>query len=484
MPQAKSFISVLLFLFFVFFGANCRAAATPHFPEVMIILDASGSMWGKTGGETKIAAAKDVLNQLVPSLPPEVKLGLTAYGHREKGNCDDIEILIPSGSDDRQGLLKRVNKIQPKGKTPIADSIKIVINTLKSKENETTIILVSDGEETCHPEPCDIVKALKATGIKFILHVVGFDVNSEQKKQLACLAQAGGGDYFGVNNAGDLLAALKVVEKEVIQKVTHEKAKTTQKKSTSRLGKLQITFPPGGEISLAHIKIIRSSDNKTIKTATKPGADTTHPLLADDYKVVLGYHNTNYQPASEITGIPVTITGGETAELRLGTLIFNVADSLKDLPASKITLRSDDGKTVLETPGKGNTYYFFTSKPLPVGTYSFEYFYKTLLAPVVAAPEIHIQAGQETILTLDSGIRLKKNEQSMDGFDLVPSTQDTPILQVRRRSDNDYPLWASFPIPPGTYTIWAHIKDMGEPLPVGEGVTIDQGQLLEFDTGL
>ncbi len=60
----------------------------------------------------------------------------------------------------------------------------MVVEHLKTKENETTIILVSDGEETCHPDPCGLVKKLKATGIKFILHVVGFDVNQEQQKQL------------------------------------------------------------------------------------------------------------------------------------------------------------------------------------------------------------------------------------------------------------------------------------------------------------
>ena len=86
------------------------------FPEVMIILDGSGSMWGKTGDQTKIEAAKQVVSQLVPSLPAEVKLGLAAYGHRRKGSCEDIEIIIPGGSSDRERLLEQVHQISPNRK--------------------------------------------------------------------------------------------------------------------------------------------------------------------------------------------------------------------------------------------------------------------------------------------------------------------------------------------------------------------------------
>lgn len=474
----------LLILFFFGFTSVGSAAPSAQFPEVMVILDASGSMWGRVGSDVKMDVAKQVLHQVIPSLPSEVRIGLTAYGHRVKGDCRDIEILIPAGSDDRTGFLKLTDKLQPKGKTPIAGSIKLVVEQLRQKENETTIILVSDGEETCHPDPCGVVKALKASGIKFILHVVGFDVNQQQKQQLACLAQAGGGQYFSAGNGDELLAALNIVQQEVVKKVEFEKAKTTEKKATSKLGKLRISFPPGGEKSLAHIKIIRKKDDKVIKTAEKPAADSTHPLLAGDYMVFLGYANSNYQKPSELGPIPITVNGGETAELRLGTLIFNVADSLKDIPADEVILENKEQGMELKTVANGNNYYFFTSKPLPPGTYTFKYFYKTYPEPVIAAEHITINENQETVLTLDSGIKLKKHDQAMTGYDLIADGATAPVLQVRRRWDNDYPLWAAFAVSPGTYSIMVYLKGMDEPLPVAEGVVIEKGQLLEFDTGL
>ncbi|MBI9092535.1 MAG: VWA domain-containing protein [Desulfobacterium sp.] len=477
------FYALIMFVLFSIPTPTAQGANT-SFPEVMIILDGSGSMWGNAGSQTKIKAAKDVLHQLVPSLPAEVKFGLTVYGHRQKGRCDDIEVIMPAGSDDRDLLLSKVDDISPKGKTPIADSIKMVVDELKRKENETTIILVSDGEETCNPDPCGVVKVLKETGIKFILHVVGFDVDQTQKIELACLADAGGGQYFDAANAADLLTALQIVQKEVSQKVEFEKAKTTKKKKKSNLGKLKVTYPASGEKSLAHIRIVRKKDDKIIKTAAKPKAESIHPLLSGEYNVIFGYANSNNQKPSEIAPITITINGGETKELALGTLVFNVADSLKKIPANTVTLRRNDGQVVLETPGKSNTYYFFTSKPLPPGTYSFEYFYKTMEAPTIAANNITINAKAESLLTLDCGIKINKHEQNMTGFDLIDNTTGKPSLQIKRRWDNDYPIWYSFIVQPGNYSLNVYIKGMNEALPIADDIVIKKGELLEFDTGL
>lgn len=132
----------------VLLNSDSARAESANFPEVMIIFDASGSMWGVAGNESKINSAKAVLHQLIPSLPDEVNVGLTVYGHRRKGDCGDIEILLPAGSRDRSLFLQQVDAISPKGKTPISDAIKMVVLELKNRENETTIILVSDGEET------------------------------------------------------------------------------------------------------------------------------------------------------------------------------------------------------------------------------------------------------------------------------------------------------------------------------------------------
>jgi Ca-activated chloride channel family protein len=80
-------------------------------------------------------------------------------------------------------------------------------------EEEATIILVSDGRETCEGDPCALVKELKESGIKFVMHVIGLDVTGEDRKQLQCIAEAGAGTYYAAKDAGAfMLAGKKVVE--------------------------------------------------------------------------------------------------------------------------------------------------------------------------------------------------------------------------------------------------------------------------------
>ncbi|MDY6951434.1 MAG: hypothetical protein SWE60_07980 [Thermodesulfobacteriota bacterium] len=52
------------------------------------------------------------------------------------------------------------------------------------------------------------------------------------------------------------------------------------------------------------------------------------------------------------------------------------------------------------------------------------------------------------------------------------------------RGWGDYPLWGPYAVPPGTYDLFLFLEGMTEPLPVGEGLSISKGELLEFDTGL
>ena len=63
--------------------------------QAIIVLDASGSMWDELDGRPKVEIAREALNGLLRILPADTDLGLMAYGHREKGNCSDIELIVP-----------------------------------------------------------------------------------------------------------------------------------------------------------------------------------------------------------------------------------------------------------------------------------------------------------------------------------------------------------------------------------------------------
>src|SRR5262245_33280379 len=87
--------------------------------DAILILDASGSMWGQVDGQTKISAARKAVDSILSKWNSSDRLGLMAYGHRSKGDCKDIELIVPVGSFDAERIRKSVRALSPKGKTPI-----------------------------------------------------------------------------------------------------------------------------------------------------------------------------------------------------------------------------------------------------------------------------------------------------------------------------------------------------------------------------
>jgi hypothetical protein len=183
--------------------------------SVLLILDASGSMWGRMEERAKIEIAREATRELIEGLPPATRIGLQAYGHRSKGACDDIEVLAAPGSASRADLLRRIAAIQPKGMTPITAALDRAGELLATEEAQAEIVLISDGKETCGGDPCAAARTLRDRGLPLRVHVVGFDVGAEEREQLACIADAGGGRYFGAGNTAELRQALAQVREEV-----------------------------------------------------------------------------------------------------------------------------------------------------------------------------------------------------------------------------------------------------------------------------
>ncbi len=185
-------------------------------PKAILVLDGSGSMWGQIDGVNKITIAQQVVGELLQGLPDEQQLGLTVYGHRRKGDCTDIETIVAPGAGTRGAIAAAVDGIKPKGKTPMTDAVIAAAEALRYTEERATVILVSDGIETCQPDPCAAARILEETGVDFTAHVVGFDVSgdAEALAQMQCLADETGGTFRTADNAEELAEALTVVAAE------------------------------------------------------------------------------------------------------------------------------------------------------------------------------------------------------------------------------------------------------------------------------
>ena len=202
-PIAAAF--ALLFAFAAPLSAQDRA-------NTILVMDGSGSMWGQIDGINKIVIAREVVEQILGDFPADQNLGLTVYGHRERGNCADIETVVAPGAGTTPAIIDAVNAINPRGKTPMTDAVIMAAEALRYTEEAATVILVSDGIETCNPDPCAAARELEQAGINFTAHVVGFDVTEEDAlAQMQCLAEETGGQFITASNADELSAALTTV---------------------------------------------------------------------------------------------------------------------------------------------------------------------------------------------------------------------------------------------------------------------------------
>ncbi|MGD2132868.1 MAG: VWA domain-containing protein [Maricaulaceae bacterium] len=188
-------------------------AAAPE--DAILVLDGSGSMWGQIEGVAKISIARDVIDGLLTDLPAERRLGLVAYGHNRRGDCSDIETLASLGAD-RDAIRTAVDDLNPIGMTPLTASVQYAAEELAYTERRATVILVTDGKETCDLDPCAVGAELERLGVDFTAHVIGFDIVEEHDRlQLQCLAENTGGVYLDASNAEELTTALNETVVEV-----------------------------------------------------------------------------------------------------------------------------------------------------------------------------------------------------------------------------------------------------------------------------
>lgn len=184
-------------------------------PPVMIVLDASGSMNQADAPGPRIDAAKKAVNALIATMPADTKVGLQVFGTKigstdaeKAAGCADIVTLATVGKLDRAGLTAKVAGITASGYTPIGNALRAAAEALPN-EGPRSIVLVSDGEDTCAPpEPCDVAKELKQQGIDLVVHTIGFKVDGVARGQLSCIATATGGTYADAADATELEAEL------------------------------------------------------------------------------------------------------------------------------------------------------------------------------------------------------------------------------------------------------------------------------------
>lgn len=177
-------------------------------PRTIIVMDGSGSMWGKIDGVPKLEIARETVADVLKDLPSSREIGLIAYGHRTRGDCSDIEIMVPPAAGTAGAISEAINTMRFQGRTPLSDAVRRAAEELRYTENPATVVLVTDGIETCSADPCALGKELEEAGVEFTAHVVGFGLTRQEGLELSCLARNTGGSYFDASDREGLGKAL------------------------------------------------------------------------------------------------------------------------------------------------------------------------------------------------------------------------------------------------------------------------------------
>lgn len=207
--------------------------------SILFVLDCSYSMKEKLGkDEMKMNVAKEVLQSALSRIPNDVNIGLRVFGQdfqRDNilSDCLASSLLVPLGQHNRGAIIRQVNTIKPFGMTPLQYSISQAAQSdFRDVEGSKTMILITDGADTCGGNPCDYVRSLQLSGIKLKIDVVGVDLKRDDtaRAQLHCVAEMAHGKYYDANSAAQLVDSVsKSVGAAISGKIIHPGAnKNTQ----------------------------------------------------------------------------------------------------------------------------------------------------------------------------------------------------------------------------------------------------------------
>jgi len=207
--------------------AACPAAAVedgepmPCTEDAMLVFDASGSMAGtdRLGVSTpvpvtRIDKLRSALANVLPSAARYRRIGLITYGPGPYHQCN-VQLNFAPMANATEALMYEVNSLNPAGKTPLVAAVSQAAEVLKFREKPGMIVVVTDGEETCGGEPCELGKRLHDDAMQLTVHVIGYRVKDfswtgEQSiGEVKCLADKNGGLYINAESEQDLIEALE-----------------------------------------------------------------------------------------------------------------------------------------------------------------------------------------------------------------------------------------------------------------------------------
>lgn len=187
---------ILLLLLSVAFGVQAQSPLSSKIPRVLFLLDGSSSMsenWNDN--RSRFQQAGKFILALVDSLSEansQVEFGLRVFGHQypaQDKNCYDTKREIMFARGNNAQMEARLEALHGYGVSPIAYSLSEA--AFEDFENESkyaySIILVTDGGESCGGDICKVVNELLQRKIFFRPYIVSLVDYAPLKDLYKCL---------------------------------------------------------------------------------------------------------------------------------------------------------------------------------------------------------------------------------------------------------------------------------------------------------
>jgi Ca-activated chloride channel family protein len=210
--------SAFFYFLFLTLSIQFSARAQKSVTRILFVLDASGSMKGEWNGTPKFDLAKKILNSTIDSVSrtnQKVEFALRVFGEqspRSANNCKDTKLEVPFSKGNALEISEKLRQLHPQGQTPIEFTL---IQSLDDFPKDSTainaIILITDGNETCDGNFCDLTSGFEEKRIALRPFIVGLGLNDSLKKKFECL-----GSFYDVQNEDMLSSTMKIVISRVL----------------------------------------------------------------------------------------------------------------------------------------------------------------------------------------------------------------------------------------------------------------------------
>ncbi|HNV96590.1 MAG TPA: VWA domain-containing protein [Bacteroidales bacterium] len=212
---------LLVILFFVFICLGVNSQNNSSLTRILFVFDASQSMYSKWESDTRINIAKRMLSQMLDSLKcvDNLEVAIRVYGHQKPvppQDCSDTRLEVPFRKNNIDEIKSVIQKIEPKGTTPIARSLEAAaLDFPKSTPSRNIIILITDGIEACDGDPCAVSIELQKQGIILKPFVIGIGLDADFKKTFECVGQ-----YFDASSEKQFKDVMGIVISQALNNTT------------------------------------------------------------------------------------------------------------------------------------------------------------------------------------------------------------------------------------------------------------------------